>query len=216
MFNKLGDPVSGLTHLAAAIAAVIGSAGMLYVGRDSAAKVISLLIYGVSLVLMFAASAAYHLLKFKPHLTPLLRKIDHSAIYFLIAGTYTPVCLHFLNGLLMWGLLALVWVIAVAGIVVKIFVIHAPRWLRAGIYLLMGWLALMAIREIFATMPTTALVWLFLGGFFFTVGAVVYATRKPDFFPDVFGFHEIFHIFVILGCASHFIVIAAYVAPKTA
>ena len=216
MFRKLREPVNGLTHLFAAILALLGLAGLLILGHDSLVKVIALLIYGFSLVLMFSSSAAYHLVKARPRIMQLLRKLDHTAIYALIAGTYTPICLHFFSGFWAWGMLVIIWGLALAGIVVKLFVIKAPRWLTAGIYLVMGWLSLMAIRQMLLFMPVGALVCLLLGGLFFTVGAVVYILKKPDFFPGIFGFHEIWHIFVILGCLSHFILIAAYVAPRTA
>jgi hemolysin III len=216
MFNRLRNPVSGLTHLGGAVAAVFGLAFLLYAGRDSCAKVISLSIYGVSLILMFAASATYHLVKAKPRIIETLRKMDHSAIYLLIAGTYTPICLHFFDGFWQWGTVGIIWGMAIVGIVVKMFVINAPRWLTAGIYLLMGWFALIAIREILTLVPTGALVWLLLGGLFFTGGAVVYITKKPGFWPGVFGFHEVWHIFVILGCLCHFVVIAAFVALPAA
>ncbi len=213
MLDKMREPVNGLTHLGAAMAAALGTAVLLYVGRDSVIKQVSLLVYGISVVLMFAASGAYHLIKTKPPVTRLLRTLDHAAIYLVIAGTYTPICLHFFSGFWQWGLLGIIWFMAIVGIGVKVFSINAPRWLTAGIYLLMGWLSLIAIKEIFLAMPINALIWLFLGGFFFTIGAVVYVTKKPDFYPRVFGFHELWHIFVILGCLCHFIVIAAFVAP---
>jgi len=214
MFDKLRDPVSGLTHLGAAIVGAIGLGVLLFLGCDSAAKEITLAVYGASLVLMFAASAAYHLIRSRPPVDQLLRKLDHSAIYVLIAGTYTPICLHFFRGFWQWGLLAVVWGIAIVGIVVKLFVIKAPRWVNAGIYLLMGWLSIIAVKEIVSTMPVGAIVWLVLGGVFFTVGAGVYIAKRPNFYPRVFGFHELWHIFVILGCACHFIVIAAFVAAR--
>jgi len=216
VFRKLREPVNGLTHLFAAILALLGLVGLLILGHDSLVKVIALLIYGFSLVLMFSSSAAYHLVKARPRIMQLLRKLDHTAIYALIAGTYTPICLHFFSGFWAWGVLVIIWGLALAGIVVKLFVIKAPRWLTAGIYLVMGWLSLMAIRQILLFMPVGALVCLLLGGLFFTVGAVVYILKKPDFFPGIFGFHEIWHIFVIFGCLSHFILIAAYVAPRMA
>jgi hemolysin III len=216
MFKKLREPVNGLTHLAAAVLALLGLVGLLILGHDSLVKVIALLIYGFSLVLMFSSSAAYHLIKARPRSMQVLRKLDHTAIYALIAGTYTPICLHFFSGFWAWGVLVIIWGLALAGIVVKLFVIKAPRWLTAGIYLVMGWLSLMAIRQMLLFMPVGALVCLLLGGLFFTVGAVVYILKKPDFFPGIFGFHETWHIFVILGCLSHFILMAAYVAPRTA
>jgi hemolysin III len=139
--------------------------------------------------------------------------MDHSAIYLLIAGTYTPVCLTFFTGFYQWGLLAIVWLFALTGITIKLCVIHAPRWLNAGIYLVMGWLAVFAMGQIITRMPLAAILWLAAGGFFFTLGAVIYITRKMDFRPGVFGFHEIWHIFVILGCLCHFIMIACFIAP---
>jgi hemolysin III len=213
MIQKLREPVNGLMHLVAAILSLLGTAGLLIVGHGSLAKGIALLIYGLSLVLMFSSSAAYHLVDARPRVMLFLRKLDHTAIYALIAGTYTPICLHFFTGFWAWGVLAIIWVLALAGIVLKLFVIKTPRGLTAGIYLVMGWLSVIAFRQIWLFMPRGALVWLLLGGLFFTVGAVVYILKKPDPFPRVFGFHEIWHIFVILGCLSHFILVAAYVAP---
>jgi hemolysin III len=216
MLDKLRDPVSGLMHLATAIVAAFGLVVLVWVGRDSAAKVLSLLVYGLSLILMFSSSAAYHLVKSKPEVIQWLRKLDHSAIYLLIAGTYTPICLHFFDGFWRWGVLGIIWLMALVGVTVKLFVIKAPRWITAGVYLLMGWLSLMAIQEMLIAIPAGALVWLFVGGVLFTVGALVYITKLLDFYPGVFGFHEVWHIFVILGCLSHFIVIAFFVAPSAA
>jgi hemolysin III len=214
MRARFRDPVSGWTHFAAAVAAVFGLAVLLMFGYGSLPLEIALFVYGFSLIFMFSASAAYHLVNATQKVTQILRKMDHAAIYLLIAGTYTPICYYFFTGFWHWGLLAIIWVMALAGVIVKLFVINAPRWITAGIYLLMGWLSILAVREIILTMPASAVVWLVLGGLFFTIGAVVYIKKTPDFFPDVFGFHEVWHIFVILGCLSHFILIAAYVAPN--
>ena len=215
MLNKFRDPISGLTHLVAALGAVIGLVILLIIGSDDSAKAISLAIYGLSLVLMFAASATYHLVKAPPQVIKALRKADHAAIYLLIAGSYTPICLHFFRGFWQWGLVVIIWGMALIGVAIKIFIVNAPRWFTAGIYLLMGWLAVLAIPEMVVVMPVSALIWLVLGGLFFTLGAMVYITKKPDFYPKVFGFHEVWHIFVIIGCVCHFIVIAAFVAPSS-
>ena len=211
--SKLHDPVSGLTHLAAALASAVGLGLLLYTGQGNPGKELAMLVYGVSLILMFSCSATYHLVRSTPRVNLVLRKLDHSAIYLLIAGSYTPICLHFFTGFWQWGLPVLVWSMALVGVIVKVFIIKAPRWISAGVYLVMGWTAVLAVKEMITSMPAGALAWLVAGGLFFTVGAVVYIFKKPDFFPGVFGFHEIWHIFVILGCLSHFIVIAAYVAP---
>lgn len=212
MVKIFRDPVSGLTHLAAAVAAAFGLVGLLWLGRGSVEKMISLLVYGISLIGMLSASATYHLVQASPSVIQRLRKLDHSAIYLLIAGSYTPICLYFFSGFWRWGLLGIIWGMALVGILTKLVIINAPRWVSAGIYLVMGWLSVMAVNEMVRTIPTGALVGLVAGGIFYTVGAVVYMTKKLDFYPGVFGFHEVWHIFVILGCLSHFIVIAAYVA----
>ncbi|MHC1781736.1 MAG: hemolysin III family protein [Anaerolineaceae bacterium] len=212
MTEKFRDPVSGLMHLAAAILALVGLIVLLLLGQENIEKQISLLIYGLSLVAMLSASAIYHLVKATPGVELFLRKMDHSAIYLLIAGTYTPVCLFFFSGFYRWGLLGIIWGMALIGILVKLFVINAPRWTTAGIYLIMGWLAVFGLKEMLSTMPAGALIWLLAGGIFYSVGAVIYITRKMDFFPGVFGFHEVWHIFVVLGCLSHFILVARYIA----
>jgi hemolysin III len=160
---------------------------------------------------MFTASAVYHLVNAGPRLVLFLRKLDHSAIYLVIAGTYTPICLHYMTGFWQIGMLIIIWSLALAGIGVKLFVINAPRWVTAGVYLVMGWLSLAAVGEILASVPLGAIFWLVTGGLFFTVGAVIYVLKKPNFFPGLFGYHEVWHIFVILGALSHFVIMAAFV-----
>jgi hemolysin III len=199
-------------HLFAAAAALLGLLLLLIMGRDSLLKELSLLVYGISLVFMLTSSSLYHLINSSPEIMMRLRKLDHAAIYILIAGTYTPICIHFFHGFWNWGLLSIIWFLALAGIIIKMFVIKAPRWVTAGIYLVMGWLSVLAVGEMIASMPAGALTWLVAGGLFYTVGAVVYIAKRPNFVPGVFGFHELWHIFVILGCLSHFILIAIYVA----
>jgi hemolysin III len=214
--RKLREPVNGLMHLIAAIMALLGLVGLLILGHNNLVKVIALLIYGISLVLMFSSSATYHLVDARPRIMLFLRKLDHASIYVLIAGTYTPICLHFFSGYWAWGTLSIIWSLALIGVLVKLFIIKAPRGFTAAVYLGMGWLSLLATREILRAMPLGALFWLLLGGILFTLGAVIYIIKKPDFFPGVFGFHEVWHIFVILGCLSHFILMAVYVAPSSA
>ena len=213
MFEKLRDPVSGLTHLFAALAALGGVIVMLVVGWGQVGKTISLSVYGLSLVLMFAASATYHMVKTSPKGIAILRRIDHSAIYLLIAGTYTPFCFNLFTGFWQWGLLAIVWSLAAIGIVVKMWTISAPRWVTAGIYILMGWLGVAGLPEILGVLSAPALFWLAAGGVVYTIGAVIYITKLMDFVPGVFGFHEVWHIFVILGALAHFIGVLFYIAP---
>lgn len=212
MMEKYRDPVSGFTHLAAAFAALAGLTALAVLSRSDLGKLVSLIIYGLSLTLMFSASAAYHLPKANPPVIQALRRLDHAAIYLLIAGTYTPICLFYFNGFWRWGLLAIVWAFAATGILVKMFVMNAPRWVSAGVYLVMGWLAILGSGEIIKQMPAGAIFWLALGGLLFSAGAVVYITKILNFRPGIFGFHEVWHIFVILGCLCHFILILVYIA----
>ncbi|MGE5403058.1 MAG: PAQR family membrane homeostasis protein TrhA [Ignavibacteriales bacterium] len=210
MRTKFREPVSGLTHLFAALAALPGGAYLILSRKAGFTEEIPLLIYSFSLVFMLSASAAYHLINMGPNVTRILRKVDHSAIFILIAGTYTPICMNLFGEYWKWKLLVTVWVIAAAGIVLKIFFIGAPRWISTAVYLAMSWLSVLAGKEILSSFPTGAIMWLFIGGFFYTAGAIIYATKKLDLKPGVFGFHEVWHIFVILGCLSHFILIALY------
>lgn len=202
---KLREPVNGLTHLCGAIAALFGQIALLIVGWSGTAKIISLLIYGFSLIALFSASATYHLAKAKPAVLQTLRKLDHSAIYLLIAGTYTPFCINAFTGFFRWGLLSIIWTIALTGILVKLFYVRAPRWLNATVYVVMGWLCISAAGQMSAALPSSAIVWLIIGGVVYTLGAVIYATKIFNFVPGKFGFHEVWHIFVLLGALAHFI-----------
>ena len=207
MFKKLREPVNSLTHWGGAILAVIGLIALLIVGWSTPAKLISLVVYGVSLIFLFSASATYHMVQVKDKALEIFRKIDHSAIYVLIAGTYTPFCVSALTGYWKWGMLTVIWSLAVIGIVVKIFYIRAPRWLNAGIYIVMGWLVLAVIGQIVANLSPWVLTWLIVGGVTYTLGAVVYMTKMFNFKPGVFGFHEVWHIFVLLAALFHFIAV---------
>ena len=211
MLKKLREPVNGLTHFFAAIVAAIGSVILLIVGWTDPAKVISVLVYGLSLIGMFSASAAYHMVPAREKVLVILRKLDHSAIYLLIAGTYTPFCINAFSGFWKWGLLSIIWSLALIGIGVKVFVIRSPRWLNAVIYLIMGWLCFAAIGEMIATLSPWTLAWLIIGGVTYTLGAIVYITKIMNFKPGVFGFHEVWHIFVILAALAHFIAVAVLI-----
>lgn len=204
MLKKLREPVNSLTHWGGALLALIGLIALLVVGWDTPAKIISFAVYGVSLIFMFSASATYHMVQVRDRALEIFRKVDHAAIYLLIAGTYTPFCVNAFDGFWKWGMLAIIWSLALIGVTVKVFVVRAPRWLNAGIYLVMGWLSLAAIGEMLSALPVWALTWLIIGGVTYTLGAVVYITKIFNFKPGVFGFHEVWHIFVLLAAAAHY------------
>jgi hemolysin III len=211
MLSKFREPVSGLTHLGGAIAALIGEITLLIIVWFDKVKVFSILVYGLSLIALFSASAAYHLILADSKINQILRKLDHSAIYLLISGTYTPFCILALKGFYHWGMLAIIWSLALAGIIVKIFYVKAPRWLNATIYVMMGWLGISAVGQFITTVTIGASIWLFVGGVIYTLGAVVYATKIFNFVPGKFGFHEVWHIFVLLAATAHFIAVMVLV-----
>jgi hemolysin III len=207
MLKKVREPVNSLTHWGGAVLALIGLIALLIVGWSTPAKVISLAIYGLSLIAMFSASATYHMVLVKDKALEVFRKIDHSAIFLLIAGTYTPFCINAFDGFWKWGLLGIVWALALIGIIVKIFYIGAPRWVNAGIYVLMGWLSVTAAGQMLTALPTWVFAWMVAGGVIYTLGAIVYSTKIFNFKPGVFGFHEVWHIFVLLAAAAHFVAV---------
>ena len=207
MLKKLREPVNSLTHWVGAILALAGLIALLIVGWGTPIKVVSLIIYGASLIFLFSASATYHMVRVKDKALEIFRKIDHSAIFCLIAGTYTPFCLNAFTGFWKWGMLTIIWSLAIIGIVIKIFIIRSPRWLNAVIYVAMGWLCVGASGQLLAVLPAWVLVWLIIGGVTYTLGAVVYSTKMFNFIPGVFGFHEVWHIFVLLAAAAHFVAV---------
>jgi hemolysin III len=203
---NIKDPVSCLTH---ALGAVLALVGLILLIRQSVntgddVRFLAVSVFGLSMVLLYTSSAVYHWLKLDERGTMLLRKLDHSMIYVLIAGTYTPFCLLAMDGVTKWIYLILIWVLAKVGILLKLVWFHSPRWLSTGFYVFMGWLAVLSLPNISANISEAAVYWTVSGGFFYTIGALIYALKRPDPWPKVFGFHEIWHIFVLAGTASHF------------
>lgn len=212
MTCKLREPVSGLTHLAGAILSAIGTVFLIIFAASKGAPVhiASVSIFGASLILLYTASSLYHLLSVSKKAIGVLRKIDHMMIYVLIAGTYTPVCLVGLSHKLGLGLLIAIWSLAVLGIVLKAVWFNAPRWIYTSFYLIMGWLVIGAIVPLIRALPLSGIWLLVAGGIFYTIGAVIYGAKWPLRRNTVFGFHEIFHIFVMLGSLSHYFFVLEY------
>lgn len=173
---------------------------------------ISFSVFGFGMILLYTTSTLYHWLRLSEAGILKLRKADHIMIFIYIAATYTPICIVALKGTLGWGLLIGVWFVALVGVIIKIFWMNAPRWLSTFIYILMGWLAVIVIYPLLNSLQIGALIWLMIGGLFYTIGAVIYALKKPDPYPGILGFHEIFHLFVLLGTFSHFWMIYRYIA----
>jgi hemolysin III len=208
---RIKEPVSGFTHLAGALLSAAGLPILIYIALERGIRhVISFSVFGASLILLYTASALYHLLPLSPEGTKLFRRIDHILIFVLIAGTYTPFCLVPLWGIWGWALLATVWLIAIGGIFMKIYWLHAPRWLSTLVYVGMGSLIVIALLPLVRKVPPGGIAWLMGGGLCYLIGAIFYGVKWPNFLPGVFGFHELWHLLVMAGSFSHFWTVLKY------
>jgi hemolysin III len=167
-------------------------------------------IFGISMILLYTASTVYHGYNGTDSVILKLKKVDHAMIFVLIAGTYTPICMVALGGALGYGLLAGIWTLAIIGMVAKIKFIHMPRVLSAGIYVFLGWISVAFIHPLSEALSFGGFFWLIAGGLFYTIGAIFYATKSEKIKIGVFGFHEIFHLFILAGSLAHFILIQSY------
>jgi hemolysin III len=199
-------PWSAITHGVGAVLSAIGTVFLLLraAGLNNKIAMLAFAIYGVSMIGLYTASTLYHCINTTVRGRLALRKLDHSSIYLLIAGSYAPVCLVVLNNTAGRVLCAVVWTVAVIGIIMSIAWIDCPRWLTSGMYLFMGWLALGAIGPIVKALPAAGMAALVLGGVLYSVGGVLYAVKWPGRNNPRFGCHEIFHVFILLGSACHF------------
>ena len=177
-------------------------------------QIAALAVFIVSMILLYAASTVYHTLDISEKVNRLLRKLDHMMIFILIAGTYTPVCLIVLGNNAGYRLLALVWGIAIAGILVNALWINCPKWFSSLVYIAMGWICVLAFRQIVLALPKSAFLWLLTGGLIYTAGGIIYALKLPIFNATHknFGSHEIFHLFVMGGSLCHYVMMYAFVA----
>ena len=215
MSGAAREPVNGWLHLAGALLAAVGLVALLTVAleRGSSRDAIALGTFGGSAVLLFGASALYHLAPESPR-SMLLQRLDHAMIYVYIAGTYTPVCLLVLEGTtLSTALLVAVWALAAAGVGQKLLHFRAPRGLSTALYVAMGWIGVLAIPALRRLAPDGLVLALVAGGVLYTVGALVYWRRWPRGRPGVFGFHELWHVFVLAASATHYWAIFTYAVP---
>jgi hemolysin III len=204
------NPVRGLLHGSAAVVSVVGATLLTVQAGGGAWNRISLLVFGVSLVSLFTVSSLYHSIPWSAVWKARMQRLDHTMIYVLVAGTFTPIALIALNGWLRWATLSVQWGIVVFGAAQKAFFPDFSRSLSVALQTTQGWLALLLLWPLAKSLPWTALFMLGLGGVLYTAGMVFLVTNRPRLWPRVFGYHEVFHILVVAGSSVHFAVVARY------
>ncbi|MHB8106408.1 MAG: PAQR family membrane homeostasis protein TrhA [Candidatus Cryosericum sp.] len=212
---KIKEHFNGISHLLGGLAAIVVTVLLVreahILGGVRAA--VPFLVYGLSMVLLYFASATYHLLDVSPRAHVMLRRLDHVSISILIAGTYTPICLIALPGSVGVWLCWTVWGLAAAVILTDVFWLDAPRGIKAGLYVVLGWFAVWAAVPLQRAIGWGGMGWMLAGGLAYSVGALLYAIKKPNPWPGVVGFHEIWHLFVLAGSAGFVVLVWRYVLP---
>ncbi|WP_033543853.1 PAQR family membrane homeostasis protein TrhA [Planococcus sp. CAU13] len=208
------EPFNAISHLVGAVLSIAALFAMVFKAVDEnlpTMQIVSVIIFGTSLICLYTASTVYHSAKRKPETIAFLRKLDHSMIFLLIAGSYAPFCLIALGGTLGWTLFILVAAFGISGILFKMVWFHSPRWLSTAIYIIMGWIIVFAVVPLSESLSAAGLGLLIAGGIMYTVGGIIYGL-KPGFLSFKYaGFHEIFHIFILLGSLCHFLAVYFYV-----
>lgn len=174
---------------------------------SSNSDILLAVIYTLSNVILFGCSGFYHALKQEENEISVWRKLDHIAIFIMIAGTYTPICFIYLEGFWKWGIIIVQWSLVICGLVLKLMIMNTPRYITTGIYLLQGWMAILPLYQLFKSMSALSLVLMAVGGILYTIGAIIYNKKKPNPLPGKFGFHEIFHVLILMGATTHYLVI---------
>ncbi|MBV9850879.1 MAG: hemolysin III family protein [Armatimonadetes bacterium] len=209
----LREPFCGISHGVGAAFSVAGLMLLLVLSKGHPWHVVSFAIYGVSLILLYTASALYHSLAVPERIADRLMRLDHCAIYLLIAGTYTPVCLLVLRGAWGWSIFGVEWGLALTGILATLLWRTAPDWFRVVLYVLMGWLIVIAFGPLRAALPAPAFWGIVAGGLTYSVGTIIFATDRPHLWPGRFSAHDLWHLFVLGGSACHFAVMARFLTP---
>ncbi len=214
MERYLREPINGITHLIGAVLSLFALIAMLlktYMTGGSTLTVVSVLAFGISMILLYSASATYHSVIADAKIIKRLKRLDHSMIFILITGSYTPFCLVALHGKVGMNLFLAVTTCAVLGIIFKLCWVTCPKWVSSVMYIGIGWFAIFAIYPMSKVLPFAALIWLVLGGVMYTIGGVIYALKSKKIRIGAFGGHEIFHVFIMLGSLCHFICVFAYI-----
>jgi hemolysin III len=203
----------GWSHAIAILPAIIGATALVLVSGGEPAKRASVAVYGIALILLFTVSTMYHRGPWSPRVRAVWRRIDHANIFVMIAATYTPIAVTILDGSLRIGILVAIWVTAVVGIVLVATPIRMPRAVLVLLYMAAGWIAVVILPTLYARIGPTGFALLLAGGLLYTLGGVSYALKRPRLWPNVFGYHEVFHLLVIAASAMFFVFIISAVVP---
>jgi hemolysin III len=215
-FPKMKEPVNTWTHLLTLVGACIALPVLIALTRKDLTEITVVTIYGVSMVVLYCCSTLYHWIKTTPQKEMLLRRLDHGAINFLIAGSCTPIFYFGLSQPWQTAMIALVWFLAIVIGIFQVIFIKAPRWLQTSLYILLGWTAVIPFPHLIKNLPASSLILVGIAGLSYMIGAIVYATKKLNFIPGKFGFHEVFHLFVSAGTIAHFIAVLLLILPHGA
>ena len=214
MNTYLREPINGFTHLAGAILSFVGLLALVIkttLTNPTIINISAVIVFGISMILLYSVSATYHLVVSSDKVISFLRKLDHSMIFVLIAGSYTPFCLIALEDFKGWILFTIIYAIAILGVLFKMLWFKCPRWVSTIIYIGMGWMAIFIIGPLCRVISSQGVFLLALGGIFYTIGGVIYGVKPKYLKFKHLGFHEIFHIFVLLGSLTHFLCVFNYV-----
>ena len=209
--QRFREPVNGFTHLAGAVLSAFGLIWLIAITQSSTPKMMSLMVYGVSMILLYAASATFHLTRTSPERLLWLRRFDHAAIYVMIAGTYTPLFYHVLDGSMRWWLLVIVWGVALAGAAYKLFFLQDSGLISLACYVIVGSIGVICAPQTLQVLPLGAIALIMIGGVCYLIGVVIFGLEKPNFYRH-FGHHEIWHLLVMAGSIVHFTAILIYIA----
>lgn len=210
-WGRMQNPMRGLLHGSAALAAVVGLVYLVVRSRTRADILVGVLVFGIAMIAMYTVSALYHSMPWTDRWKRRMQRVDHSLIFALVAGTFTPVAIAALSGVTQWIALAVVWGVALVGITLKIVLADEKTWLSITLQTTAGWAALVFLPWILSELGWGAVLLILAGGACYTLGMIFFATKRPRLFPRIFSYHEVFHVLVIAGSAFHFTAIARYV-----
>ncbi|WP_313890843.1 hemolysin III family protein [Psychrobacillus sp.] len=214
MGNYIREPFNGLSHLFGALLSAIALIAMIIkvsLEGTTLLSITAILLFGLSMILLYASSATYHMVKAKDRVIQFFRRLDHSMIYLLIAGTYAPFCLITLKGTTGYVLFGIISFIAISGVLFKMIWFNCPRWVSTALYIGMGWIIVFLASPLAESLGSQGLFYLILGGVLYTIGGIIYGLKPKISFLKKLGFHEVFHVFILLGTSSHFICVYYFV-----